>query len=81
MLESDRIRTKIKGQIRQVQMVGAPRYMSDGSVNVIMKMQMREVVKVLAEDPGIKAFSAPYEIQAQQALGSASTASGVLQDY
>ena len=80
MLESDRIRTKIKGQIRQVQMVGAPRYMSDGSVNVTMKMQMREVVKVLAEDPGIKAFSAPLEIQfsgSQQALGSASTASGV----
>ncbi len=77
MLESDRIRTKIKGQIRQVQMVGAPRYMSDGSVNVTMKMQMREVVKVLAEDPGIKAFSAPQEIQTPQALGSASTASGV----
>jgi hypothetical protein len=77
MLESDRIRTKIKGKIRHVQMVGAPRYMSDGSVNVIMKMQMREVVKVLAEDPGIKAFSAPQEIQTPQALGSASTASGV----
>ncbi len=77
MLESDRIRTKIKGKIRHVQMVGAPRYMSDGSVIVIMKMQMREVVKVLAEDPGIKAFSAPQEIQTQQALGSASTASGV----
>ena len=74
MLESDRIRTKIKGKIRHVQMVGAPRYMSDGSVNVIMKMQMREVVKVLAEDPGIKAFSAPHEIQAPQALGSTSTA-------
>ena len=77
MLESDRIRTKIKGKIRHVQMVGAPRYMSDGSVNVTMKMQMREVVKVLAEDPGIKAFSAPQEIQTPQALGSASTASGV----
>ena len=77
MLESDRIRTKIKGKIRRVQMVGAPRYMSDGSVNVIMKMQMREVVKVLAEGPGIKAFSAPQEIQTPQALGSASTASGV----
>ena len=77
MLESDRIRTKIEGKIRRVQMVGAPRYMSDGSVNVTMKMQMREVIKVLAEDPGIKAFSAPYEIQAQQALGSASTASGI----
>ena len=77
MLESDRIRTKIKGKIRHVQMVGAPRYMSDGSVVVIMKMQMREVVKVLAEDPGIKAFSAPQEIQTPQALGSASTASGV----
>jgi hypothetical protein len=77
MLESDRIRTKIKGKIRHVQMVGAPRYMSDGSVNVIMKMQMREVVKVLAEGPGIKAFSAPQEIQTPQALGSASTASGV----
>ena len=77
MLESDRIRTKIKGQIRQVQMVGAPRYMSDGSVNVTMKMQMREVIKVLAEDPRIKAFSAPHEIQAPQALGSTSTASGV----
>ena len=77
MLESDRIRTKIKGKIRNVQMVGAPRYMSDGSVNVIMKMQMREVVKVLADDPGIKAFSAPQEIQTPQALGSASTASGV----
>jgi len=77
MLESDRIRTKIKGKIRHVQMVGAPRYMSDGSVNVIMKMQMREVVKVLAEDPGIKAFSSPQEIQTPQALGSASTASGV----
>ena len=80
MLESDRIRTKIKCKIQHVQMVGAPRYMSDGSVNVIMKMQMREVVKVLAEDPGIKAFSAPHEIQfsgSQQALGSASTASGV----
>jgi hypothetical protein len=77
MLESDRIRTTIKGKIRHVQMVGAPRYMSDGSVNVIMKMQMREVVKVLAEDPGIKAFSAPHEIQTPQALGSASTASGV----
>ena len=77
MLESDRIRTKIKGKIRHVQMGGAPRYMSDGSVNVTMKMQMREVVKVLAEDPGIKAFSAPYEIQTPQALGSASTASGV----
>ena len=74
MLESDRIRTKIKGQIRQVQMVGAPRYMSDGSVNVTMKMQMREVIKVLAEDPRIKAFSAPHEIQAPQALGSTSTA-------
>ena len=77
MLESDRIRTTIKGKIRHVQMVGAPRYMSDGSVNITMKMQMREVVKVLAEDSGVKAFSAPYEIQAQQALGSASTASGV----
>ena len=77
MLESDRIRTKIKGKLRHVQMVGAPRYMSDGSVNVIMKMQMREVVKVLAEGPGIKAFSAPQEIQTPQALGSASTASGV----
>ena len=77
MLESDRIRTKIKGKIRHVQMVGAPRYMSDGSVNVTMKMQMREVIKVLAEDPGIKAFSAPQEIQTPQALGSASTASGV----
>ena len=77
MLESDRIRTKIKGQIRQVQMMGAPRYMSDGSVSVTMKMQMREVIKVLAEDPRIKAFSAPHEIQAPQALGSASTASGV----
>ena len=77
MLESDRIRTKIKGQIRQVQMMGAPRYMSDGSVSVIMKMQMREVIKVLAEDPRIKAFSAPHEIQAPQALGSTSTASGV----
>jgi len=77
MLESDRIRTTIKGKIRHVQMVGAPRYMSDGSVIVIMKMQMREVVKVLAEDPGIKAFSAPHEIQAPQALGSTSTASGV----
>ena len=77
MLESDRIRTKIKGKIRHVQMVGAPRYMSDGSVNVIMKMQMSEVVKVLAEDPGIKAFSALQEIQTPQALGSASTASGV----
>ncbi len=74
MLESDRIRTKIKGQIRQVQMVGAPRYMSDGSVNVTMKMQMREVIKVLAEDPRIKAFSAPHEIQAPQALVSTSTA-------
>ena len=74
MLESDRIRTKIKGQIRQVQMVGAPRYMSDGSVSVTMKMQMREVIKVLAEDPRIKAFSAPHEIQAPQALGSTSTA-------
>ncbi len=74
MLESDRIRTKIKGQIRQVQMVGAPRYMSDGSVNVTMKMQMREVIKVLAEDTRIKAFSAPHEIQAPQALGSTSTA-------
>ena len=77
MLESDRIRTKIEGKIRHVQMVGAPRYMSDGSVNVTMKMQMREVIKVLAEDPGIKAFSAPREIQAPQALGSTSTASGV----
>ncbi|SVB05490.1 uncharacterized protein METZ01_LOCUS158344 [marine metagenome] len=77
MLESDRIRTKIKGKIRHVQMVGAPRYMSDGSVNVTMKMQMREVIKVLAEDPRIKAFSAPHEIQAPQALGSTSTASGV----
>ena len=74
MLESDRIRTKIKGKIRRVQMVGAPRYMSDGSVNVTMKMQMREVIKVLAEDPRIKAFSAPHEIQAPQALGSTSTA-------
>ena len=74
MLESDRIRTKIKGKIRHVQMVGAPRYMSDGSVNVTMKMQMREVIKVLAEDPKIKAFSAPHEIQAPQALGSTSTA-------
>ena len=77
MLESDRIRTTIKGKIRHVQMVGAPRYMSDGSVVVIMKMQMREVVKFLAEGPGIKAFSAPQEIQTPQALGSASTASGV----
>ena len=76
MLESDRIRTKIKGKIRHVQMVGAPRYMSDGSVNVIMKMQMREVVKVLAEDPGIKAFSAPHEIKDPQAIGSTSTAIG-----
>ena len=76
MLESDRIRTKIKGKIRHVQMVGAPRYMSDGSVNVIMKMQMREVVKVLAEDPGIKAFSAPKEIKDPQAIGSTSTAIG-----
>ena len=74
MLESDRIRTKIKGKIRHVQMVGAPRYMSDGSVNITMKMQMREVIKVLAEDPRIKAFSAPHEIQAPQALGSTSTA-------
>ena len=78
MLESDRIRTKIEGKIRRVQMVGAPRYMSDGSVNVTMKMQMREVVKVLAEDPGIEAFSPPYEIkQTPQASGSTSTASGV----
>ena len=77
MLGSDRIRTKIEGKIQHVQMVGAPRYMSDGSVNVTMKMQMREVIKVLAEDPGIKAFSAPHEIQAPQALGSTSTASGV----
>ena len=76
MLESDRIRTKIKGKIRNVQMVGAPRYMSDGSVNVIMKMQMREVVKVLADDPGIKAFSAPHEIKDPQAIGSTSTAIG-----
>ena len=76
MLESDRIRTKIKGKIRNVQMEGAPRYMSDGSVNVIMKMQMREVVKVLAEDPGIKAFSAPQEIKDPQAIGSTSTAIG-----
>jgi len=76
MLESDRIRTKIEGKIRHVQMVGAPRYMSDGSVNVTMKMQMREVIKVLAEDPGIKAFSAPHEIQAPQTLGSTSTAYG-----
>ena len=77
MLGSDRIRTKIEGKIQHVQMVGAPRYMSDGSVNVTMKMQMREVIKVLAEDPGIKAFSAPHEIQAPQALGSTSKASGV----
>ena len=78
MLESDRIRTKIEGRIRRVQMVGAPRYMSDGSVNVTMKMQMREVVKVLAEDPVIEAFSPPYEIQqTPQASGSTSTASGV----
>ena len=77
MLESDRIRTKIEGKIQHVQMVGTPRYMSDGSVNVTMKMQMREVIKVLAKDPGIKAFSAPHEIQAPQALGSTSTASGV----
>jgi hypothetical protein len=76
MLESDRIRTKIKGKIRNVQMVGAPRYMSDGSVNVIMKMQMREVVKVLADDSGIKAFSAPHEIKDPQAIGSTSTAIG-----
>ena len=74
MLVSDRIRAKIEGKIRHVQMVGAPRYMSDGSVNVTMKMQMREVIKVLAEDPRIKAFSAPHEIQAPQALGSTSTA-------
>jgi len=38
---------------------------------------MREVVKVLAEDSGIKAFSAPREIQDSQSLGSTSTASGV----
>ena len=76
MLASDIIRTSIRGKIRKVQIVGAPRYMSDGSVNVIMKMQMREVVKVLAEDPGIKAFSAPQEIKDPQAIGSTSTAIG-----
>ena len=80
MLSSDLIRTKISGKIRQMQVVGAPRYMSDGSANITMKMQMREVIKVLASDPGIKAFSAPYEIKAQQASGnstSSDSAAGV----
>ena len=34
------------------------------------------MVKVLAEDPGIKAFSAPHEIKDPQAIGSTSTAIG-----
>ncbi|MBT3716042.1 MAG: hypothetical protein HOG45_05725 [Deltaproteobacteria bacterium] len=70
MLSSDSIRTRISGKLRQVQVVGAPRYMSDGSVNITMKMQMGEVIEVLASDPGIAAFSVPYEIKGQQASGN-----------
>ena len=77
MLASDIIRTSIRGKIRKVQIVGAPRYMSDGSVNVTMKMQMREVIEVLASDPGITAFSAPYEIQSPQASGNADSSASI----
>ena len=73
MLESDSIRSKIQGSIKQIQPVGAPRYMSDGSVAVTMSMRLGKVVEVLSSDPGRGEFQVPKEIEGPKVVGSKNT--------
>ncbi len=47
MLENEVINTQISGKVKQVQEVGKPREMNDGSVWVTMKMYLRDIMSVL----------------------------------
>lgn len=52
MLEDDTIKTQISGKVKQVQEVGRPKMMNDGSVWVTMKMYLRDIMAILVNNQG-----------------------------
>ncbi len=77
-VESDIVRTQLKGTLRNASMVGKPVYNPDGSVEVTMGINMRRVAKtVLASRPSAAAAAATAAPAKPAAAAPTSSSSAV----